>query len=93
MENRREYVLTHDREVILLKERYEKAGKELLLYGIGLLVCAVLLFGWVQFYWPNVCITIVMVGGPWCTAMVLVNLIRRVTLKRRIEKLVSERSR
>lgn len=91
-EARRDYILTHDREVILLRERYEKAGKELLFYGIGVLACAVFLFGWMQFYWSNIFIHAVMIGGPWCTAMLLVNLIRRVTLKRRIAKLVTERS-
>ena len=78
--------------MILLKERYEKAGREVLLYGIGLLVCAVLFFGWLRFYWPDFCINIVMVGGPWCTAMFLVNLIRCATLKHRIKKLVLQRS-
>lgn len=93
MEDRREYILTHDREVVLLRERYQKAGKELLLYGIGVIVCAVFLFGWLRFYWPNFFINIVMLGGPWCVAMLLINLIRRITLKGRIEKIVSERSK
>lgn len=93
MEERRQYILTHDREVILLRERYEKAGKDLRLYGIGVLVCAVLLFGWMKLYWPDFFINLTMIGGPWCSAMLLVNLIRRVSLKHRIENLVKERSR
>jgi len=93
MDNRREYIMTHDREVILLRERYERAGKELLLYGAGVIVCVVFVVGWLKLYWANFFLNVVMMGGPWCIAMVVVNLIRRINLKRRIEKLIKERSK
>lgn len=90
MEKTRDYNCSHCREGILLQERLEKAAKELLMYAVCVLVCGILYFGWMRYYWPNFLISIVIIGGPWCTAMLIVNGIRCISLKLRLKKMARE---
>ena len=91
MEKNKEHTRVCNREGILLQERLDKAVKEGLLYAGCVLICAVLYFGWMRFYWPDFLINIVIICGPWCTAMLAVNGIRCVSLKLRLRKLTRDR--
>ena len=91
MDKHREYTNPYGREAILLQERYEKASKALLLYAVCVLLCGIFYFGWLWLYWADFFISIVILGGPWCTAMLVVNVIRCVSLKAWLRKLSRER--
>ena len=89
MEHSREHIRPRNREVIFLQERCQKAAKDLLLYAICVALCGILYFGWLRFYWPDFIIRVVIIAGPWCVAMLIVNLIRWIKLKVQIRAILA----